>query len=210
MCPFHDEDRAGGNELARVGWRTCRRCDRLRAAKAAAARHRGRSYAAAARAAGRWRCRGAREDARLPLAGIRSPRWRCSSERRARLVISDVSLYSADAAYRSSVNGTGLRLADVAPPVGRDAFHETADDATIRSGLPRNQRELSAKVSVGGMSAGLPSAAPLSAHFAMHRDFFVGQADVFLESSGCRCSARAATAASRRACPGRTRAACAA
>jgi hypothetical protein len=75
-------------------------------------------------------------------------------------------LTSTAATYRSSVKPVGD--VPIAPnQSGATAFISTDGETTIRSGVPMRQALLSTKVSGGGMSAGLPCGAPLSAHAAI-------------------------------------------
>src|SRR5688500_8387289 len=86
--------------------------------------------------------------------------------RAALLVRSDVSLYSTWDAYRSSGMSDGVSPKSPHQS-GPTPFTRTGGEVTMRSGLPRNHRSAASKATGGGRSAGLPSGAPLSAHFAM-------------------------------------------
>ena len=70
---------------------------------------------------------------------------------------------------------------------------------TTRSGVPIVHGAVVRRTCFGGgMSAGLPRGAPLSAHFAIFAISLVAQRRIVLVTSGCRCSSRRTRAASRR------------
>ena len=125
----------------------------------------------------------------------RSARRR-SAGRRPRFGMSFTSLISSAATYRSSSSPIGT-LGDLAPPVGRVRLDQTSVLLTIRSGLPMRPDRVVPDDCGGGMSAGLPRGAPLSAHFAILRDLFRAERRIVLDSAGCRCSSRRTRAASR-------------